>query len=503
MKATDYIASFDSSAAMLRALARFLHGKDFPGLGITPSFLEPVGLGINKLPRRAREFIYIWSGRSEGIPPQKLGEVRAEEIARWVVSEYPRRRYPAAMIGSSSGALVHLGAALGIPWLPQTFLIPVRRSGVHPDEAGQDMEWGREPARALLAANPELQLHHMHDATQDRLMIQRMTYFRVKRLRLGETYERFLEETLPPGATIFLIECGRTWPTTLVEERHVFQHGAVGGATAEEFMHGGERVADLLRRYRSHRRLWDMPPPDGERPEAEWGFAAELRGDVERLARQRGYRIRRVVFEEPDHLSPLVADLYRWWYARRRLPANRLLVESFIVMEPWWALRTASVPFWMTFNVEQDANWVERYLDVAAPYDDIHMMLFSHGVDSIGLASIDRGRSILDRARRRGGFVGVDERAYPRDFAVFVRYYTDLKRKIRARYPLPGPLTLGELDAFLEGAGDRYPVQWIGHPLQVTRTSDGRSGTSSRRYEPQVGSGLGCIVGGGEDRHTR
>ena len=34
MKASAEIANFDSSATMLRALARFLHGKDLPALGI-------------------------------------------------------------------------------------------------------------------------------------------------------------------------------------------------------------------------------------------------------------------------------------------------------------------------------------------------------------------------------------------------------------------------------------------------------------------------------------
>jgi hypothetical protein len=37
-------------------------------------------------------------------------------------------RYQAAVIGSSSGALVHLCAALAVPFLPQTVLVPpVRR----------------------------------------------------------------------------------------------------------------------------------------------------------------------------------------------------------------------------------------------------------------------------------------------------------------------------------------------------------------------------------------
>jgi hypothetical protein len=462
MKAPEYIANFDSATAMLRANARFLRGRSFAQLGMMPEsampLMGPVADSVNLLPERARERLYVRSGWGEAIPPKKLADVSAEEVARWMVSEYPRRRYQAAAVGSSNGALAHLWAALGIPWLPQTFLVPVRRT-VHPDEPRESMEWGKEHAPALLEANPELQLHHMHDANQDRLMIERMTYFRVKRLRLGESYERFLQETLSPGATIFVVDCRLRWPTVLVGERHVFQHGAPGGASPEEYLHGSERVERYLEQYGSHRRRWDSPEPDGESPEAEWGFEPALGEDVERFAGERGYRVRRIVFEEPEDVSPLVADLYRRWYGQRGLLANRLLVESFILLEPFWALRTGSVPFWLKFPMELPAALLEQYLNNTDPYDEIHMMLFSHGVDSVGLAPIERWRALLEKARKRGGFVGVDEQRFPRDFATFVRYHTEVK-KIPARYPRPGPLSLDALNVFLEQAGDDYPVRW-------------------------------------------
>jgi hypothetical protein len=459
--APSYIAGFDSASAMLRAIAFYLRGQDFPGLGIAPPAIEPIMALINKLPRQLKEGIYIYGSAAGAIPSNQLGDVSAETVAQWMVSEYPEREYPAVAIGSSNGALVHLYAALGIPWLPQTFLIPVQHPGLDPDEPKEVMNWGRSNAKALLDANPELQLHHMHDPSQDRLTMQRMTYFRVKRLRLGETYERFLEKSLPPGGTIFLVECQRTWPTTQVGDRHIFQFGALGGATPEEFFNGGERVAEFLERYQSHRRQWNPPAPDGERPEAEWGLEPALRDDVERFARLRGYRVRRIVFKEPEHLSPFVAELYRWWYKQRQLLANRLLVESFIVLEPMWALRTGSVPFWMKFNMEPSVNWIEQYLENTDPYDEIYMMLFSHGTDSIGLPSIERWRTVLNRARQRGAFVGVEEDKYPRDFATLIRYYTDLQPTIPARYPLPAPLTLEQLDKFIELAGDSEPVRWL------------------------------------------
>ncbi len=457
------VANFDSATAMLHALARYLHGKDFPALG-QPRALEHLAGAIDLLGDRAREFIYTWSGWLEAIPPKRLGKVDAEAIARWMVNFYPRRRYPAAMIGSSNGAAVHLCAALGIPWLPQTVLIPVEQSWARPDEPIKDMEAARGPARALLEANPDLQLHHMHDANQDRLMIAHMTYFRVKRLRLGAAFEQFLTETLPPGATIFLLECQRSWPTTQLGERYFFQHGALGGATPEEYLYGSERVTEYLKRYRSPYQRWESPAPDGEQPEAEWGFAPALRADVERLARQRGYRVQRILFTEPEDFSPLVADLYRWWYRQRHLPANRLLVESFILLEPYWTLRTGSTPFWMLFNTEGSLARLERYLDQADAYDDIRLMLFSHGVESVGLPSIERWRAVLARACGQGSFVGVDEQRFPRDFATFIRYHTELKN-IPTRYPLPEPLALSQLDAFLAEAGEHYHVQWVDAPF--------------------------------------
>lgn len=156
-------------------------------------------------------------------------------------------------------------------------------------------------------------------------------------------------------------------------------------------------------------------------------------------------------------------DLYRRWYRERGLPGDRLLVESFIVMEPYWALRTCSVPFWAVFNMEPSAAALERYLDAVEgdPYDDVRVMLFSHGVDSVGLVPVERWRSLAGRARRTGGFVGVDEKKFPRDYAAFARYHDELE-KIPARYPLPEPLGLERLDAFLEESGDRYgAVRWV------------------------------------------
>jgi len=459
------LAQFDSASAMVRALGAYLNGHDFPLLGSYPPWTEPgwkaVGAVVNALPDPAKKQVYIWSGRSEAIEPERLGAVRAESLAEWSVGRYPQKPYPAVMIGSSNGALFHLCAILGIPWLPQTFLILVQRSGIDPAQPKAELEWGKGPGARLLAANPDLVLHHMHDPNQDYLMIQRMSYFRVKFRRLVQTYRRFLVETMEPGATIFSVECKLGWPTVEVGERHIFQTGALGGIPPEEYQQGSARLAEFLERQGSDPEQWDPPAPDGERPEAEWGFEPALRQDIERVARDHGYRVVRIVFDHPEDPSPLVADFYRAWYRRRKLPANRLLMANFILMEPYWTVRTGSVPFWAVFNVERSAETLKRYLESNDAYDEIYLMLFSHGVNSVGVASIDRWRSLLKRAKHRGAFIGVDEESYPRDFATFARYHSSLQYVIPARYPIPGPLSLAEFEAFLDRAGDRYAVRWL------------------------------------------
>jgi hypothetical protein len=461
VRASREIASFDSASGFLRATARFLHGRDFDALGMPrQKSMQPAMLAANRLPARARRLLYTKASGREALPPERLAGVSAEALADDMARLYPARRYPAVVVGASSGALVHLCAALGLPWLPQTVLVPVRQRRVRPDQLLRGMETAKGPARLLLDANPDLVLHQMHDPNADRLTLRELAYFRVKRTRLGPAWERFLRERLEPGATIVVADCLRTWPTTLVGERHVFQAGAVGGATTREYLEGGPRVANYLGREGQRALRWEAPRPDGERPEAEWGFEPALGDDVARFARDHGYRLRRLVFPEPDDLSPLVADLYRWWYAQRGLPAHRLLVESFLLLDPWWTLRTGSVPFWMTFNMEPSAGHLATYLDRAEPFDHIELALFAHGVESVGLTPMEHWWTLLEHARVRGRLLGVDPRTFPADLGVFARFWRELRR-LPARYPMPRPLPLSQFEAWLAREGERYPVEWL------------------------------------------
>ncbi|HEY9738626.1 MAG TPA: hypothetical protein V6D06_20175 [Trichocoleus sp.] len=458
-----YIIGLDSATVALKATASFLHGKELQSGGIAPELSAALFRLGNRLPSRLIENISTWSGWSDAAWPDIVDQLQAETMSRWVISQYPKRQYPAAMIGSTNGAAVHLCSALGIPWIPQTLLTCLRHF-VDRDDPRQELEWAKPIAQRLLDHNPDLWAYQMHDPNQDRLKVGHVTYFRLKRTRLGKQYRQFLKDTLEPGATLFLLECEYSWCSTKAGDRHLFQFGGKGKLTPTDYFRATPELAQFLAQRGSPHRQWQPPEADGWWPESEWGFEPALRQDVEAFAQENGYRVQRICFNDPQDLSALVADLYRWWYQQRGLPSNRLLVESFVYLQPRLALERGLVPYWAVFNDRTSLELLQRYLSSTEPYDEILMTLFNNGLEALGIATIEEWRAVLSQAKGQGRFIGVDEQVYPRDGASFIRHYTELKR-LRERCPLPTPLTLAQLDQFLAQSPWGDQVRWSGPVL--------------------------------------
>ncbi|MGK9169135.1 hypothetical protein KXR53_22660 [Inquilinus limosus] len=453
------IARFDSAAAMAQAIAAFLHGRDVASLSGSP-LLDRTMPAVNLLPRRARELAYSIGGMTEAVGAGRIGRLSFDAISEWLAGLFPRRDYPAAFIGSSNGALAHLAAALGAPWLPQTFLCPVRCPWSDPDDVRTAFARGRRLTEAFLKALPTMTVHHMHDPNQDRLMLKTMGYFRLKHRALPAAYRDFLVRRLPPGATLYVDECTRAWPVTRTSERSVFQFGAVGGMEAEEYVRGGDRVRAYLARYRVRRTGWDPPEPNDVAPEAEWGFDPGLLAELSSLAATRGWRLVLLRFEDPEALSLLTAAIHRAWYRDLGYEPTRLIVESFVLLDPYRVLRLRALPLWLLFCVERSARVLQRFLDEGPPFDEIGLMLFSHGTEGVGVVGIEEWRRLLGRARR-GRFLGVDEARYPRDFATFIRFHEALA-ELGTPFDLPPPLPPERFEALTRRRGPALGIEIAG-----------------------------------------
>ena len=455
--APGFLAGHDSATAMVECLSKFLHGK--PAESPIPAG-QWYARAINALPVAVRQKLYAASGILDAISPAGLDSLDADEFCHWVYNLYPKQTYPAIAIGSSNGALIHLCAALGIPWLPQTMLIPVRKpSDISVDEPLQTMEWAVKPGEAFLRANPDWQLHHMMDPIHDRLRTQHIAYFRTKKLRLGAWYERFISERLAPGGMLLIFDCQKSWQAVTLGERHYFQLGGDGGIEDQEYYQGSERVAEYLRHQKATINPWRTPTPTGEQPEAEWGFAPALLSDIDRFSQQQGFGTQTLSFTGAQDPSDWVADLHRWWYPQVGIPDNRLLVQSFSMQEPYWVLKTGSVPYWMMFSVDTATQTLEEYLKDASTFDEIYITMLSHGNRTPDEATVDSMNALFSYAAQRGGFIGTDPKKYPRDLGVYARYPTDTKKTITQRYPI-ARLTLEQLWEFAQEQTGQYAVQW-------------------------------------------
>ena len=487
------IADFDSASSMLRAVGRHLHFRDFPQLGIPTSLSKAVPL-VNLLPRPLRNTVYSTVGAAES--QRDLSTFDADSVATATVNHFPAyRKYPAIAIGSTNGALTHAYTALSIPWLPQTFLIPVtrpKRAAIRHGvlDMSAEMAWGRTAGRTFLDKNPGLELYHMADPNQDQLMVARMAYFRVKYVALPAAYRRFLVDALEPRGTIVVVRCGLKWPGTRVGERQYFQAGAVGGIGAGEYIYGsdavrgavgsqvsaGERIHEKVRGLEG-RGNWNAPMPNCDMPEAEWGYADGLTGDIVEFAKEHGFQIKYIDYDHPENASPLVADLYTQWRQQLNTPTTSLLVENFIVIEPWLAIRYNLTPFWTVFPVMPSLAKLQAYLRLRQerdePFQNGFLFLFCSGVESIGLAGVDEWRSVLDchfakdqgidsGGRTRVRVLGIDERKFPKDFGFPALYQSQLAGAVgvEGQFVMPPDLGLDVFEEFMGRNARRYGVYY-------------------------------------------
>lgn len=478
------VADVESSVTAVRSAAGFLAGSSHSVIGGAPSS-SALADAVTSTPEKVRKKVFELAGRIEALRQKKVSEVDVDAIDRWVVGEYSPERtghqtYPAVLIGAVSGAAFFLAAALGIPYLPQTTLVAVNDGDTDPDDPhAAKQRWA--PAAAEIARNnPRVSVYHMHDPAQDRPMMKQAAFFRLKRASLGPVYEEFLRHRLDPGGAIITLENTRTWRVTRTGERSFFQFGCLGGLPEEEYVAGSERVADFLQAEGSEHRRWDAPEPTERAPDGEWGFDPALNQDVQGFAAEGGWRRRRLYQNEPQDASAFIAELYRDWYRRLGWEDNRLLAQTYTLLDPAATLATGSVPFWNRFHMRPSYQVLAEYLDSAPAYEEILVSLFSHGVQSPGVAEVPEWKELARRyATGRGDVIGVDSRTFPLDAGNPLRYQ-DALQKAGPHRGLPKPLTLEEVDAFADrygilsqgvslpdhhddvaGDGVRNPITWV------------------------------------------
>jgi hypothetical protein len=269
----------------------------------------------------------------------QLPEPSAEALGAYVVSTYPQRSYPTLVLGPVSGAVAHLATALGAPWLPQTFRLPVQPPRRCAGDLTRGVDWGGRVADAVLRNEPGIQLSQVVEEPGAPPAL------RLRLLELPAAYLRFLYERLAVGGTLLVLDCQLRWPALWLGEQHVFQLGGPFARGSWASRVGARRALIELRRELgavAGRAATSLTAS----PEAAWGFDPTLADAAVAVAGSLGARVVRMSFADLDALAFVVAEGLARWYEREGARPERLIGELGPHAYPRWAERAAAVPYW-------------------------------------------------------------------------------------------------------------------------------------------------------------
>ncbi|MFB9236457.1 hypothetical protein ACFFWC_12995 [Plantactinospora siamensis] len=447
--APNRIVAADSTArTLLAACARALRGEDCADLG-----QHSVLARFRGAPESVRRAAIARAGTRAAVPAERVGQLDAEAVARWMTDHYRPGSFPGAVLGSPHGAAAHLAVALGVPWLPAGFEMAVAWPDGAADDPGAALRYARPLATRLLAANPGTAVRQVHDPVGRGVLAGAAVTMVVRWRRLPRAYRRFLTERLAPGAPVLTLRDARTWPVLPAGPGYGFQVGSPGGGLdAADFAPDSAALTEVLRCVGGDRRRWDPPQPDGPPDQAEHGVEPGLEADLRAWAHAAGRPLHRVLFPRPEALSAAVADVYRAWLRSAGKTGDRCVVECGRLVDPWQVVRSGLVPYWCEGATQRSVAGAEWWLAGSEPFSSVDVLPEPPGLHSPALAGLPQWLAVASFGRRRSAVDRIAARGYPVT-SVPTRHATEVLRGQPYDLPIPPPLRMPDLVAGLRTGG--------------------------------------------------
>ena len=340
------VVPFDSGTRVVREVAEALTGTGRSILESYPRGSE-VFLGLVSLfPENARIAAIDWGMRlSLGHRLDRAAEVSVDALAEWCTAQYPgTERYPVIVLGSPNGAVAHLCALLGAPFLTTSFGLCFRHPTIDPKDLDAYRKTSFAAATEILAANPsesfEIVCHY--DPIHDRSMVRVADFVRIKLLGLPACYRTFVRDRLAPRGTLVLVNCTYAWPQIELSERVHLQVGGLGGIDPTEYIE-----------------QWEIEEPTALREESEWGCPAAFAAAVATFAAENDHELLQVERAHPAEFSHLAHAAY---LACSGVRSELLLIDTFNHLNPRTNLETGIPGLWLPFNTTDGLAIVEDAL---------------------------------------------------------------------------------------------------------------------------------------------
>jgi hypothetical protein len=393
--------------AMLDAAVCAAHGRSCADLDRVP-----LQGRYPDMPDPQRRSMLASAAWAEALPVDEAARIDANVVAGWIVERYPPTIYPAVVLGSAHGGAVHLAAALGAPWLPTSFTVTVR----WPDGAVNDWDGARhagaDVAARILAANPDVTVRQIHDPVQGGAVCGSTLTLHVRWQRLPPAYRSFLRHRLAPGGASLLLRDVRTWPVLDGATGHSFQVGSpVTGWQPADYTMDNPSFARLIRCAGGG--AWRTPHPALPRRYAEPAGEPALEPDLRHVAAAAHQPTHRVLYPGPETLSGCVADLYREWLSNDRRSAERCVVETERLLDPWRVLTSGVVPYWCESASRAAVTAAQWWLAGSTTFDSVDVLPAPPGSPSDGFAGLRQWRAVASFAGRHGRVSPEPARRYP------------------------------------------------------------------------------------------
>ncbi|AGZ43849.1 hypothetical protein [Actinoplanes friuliensis] len=445
----DRVMSHDGpERPLLEAASRAARGRSCDDLNRVPV------LGRHgSLPDSLRRHALAHLDRAEAVPLEQLPHVDAASVAAWIAEHYPAGSYPGVVIGSAHGGAVHLAAALGAAWLPTTFTVTVPRDDSSAGDWAGAMAAGATAAGLILARNPQVSVRQVHDPVRRGPLCGSTITLHVRWRQLPPAYRHFLRTRLDPGAPVLLLRDTRSWPVVEPGPGHSFQLGSPASGLAPE-QYSMEYAPFRRLMYSIGEQSWPVPGWNGLPRYAELAGEPELDRDLRRLCADSGRPVHRALYRGPDALSSCVADLYRRMLAAAGRNADRCVIESGRLVDPWRVLKSGLVPFWCEFPSRAAVDAAEWWLAGSAPFDSVTGLPEAPGTVCDTHADVAQWRAVSRFARHRPDLSRQAMGRYPL-LPLATSHASTVIRGLEKQSPDPDPLTMPDVVTALRQAGSR------------------------------------------------
>lgn len=266
------------------------------------------------------------------------------------------KKFSAIIFGSPNGAIVNLAVAMGLPYLCSQFRIPTIIEQSSPKIPKDDLT---PYARAVDYIGKKWTDKYrwgtvscLVDPIHDRMDLGNYAHVRQKFTDIPDSFKRFLIDHLEPNGTIIFVNSTYPWLSHRISDKVYLQVGGLGEISANEYIHGSERIDQFLKEEHSeHRGGWSLPDYGTVRmPESEWGTQSELQRRVQEYCTTHGYQFLSLEHNHPADFNLLASHALHLRHTADGGRCGGYSINIFWGLCPTFILRTRMLGCWFTFT---------------------------------------------------------------------------------------------------------------------------------------------------------